>query len=1020
MVDTVNNVKVRVSAENVSGASRDMARWKSNFEKATGGAAASMQRAERQIVASQDRIANALRNTAAVFGVGIGANEIVKAADSYTKLTNGLIAAGASAEDFANVQDRLYSAAQKNGTQAEALAQLYRRAALAGDALGVSQESLLNLTDGVAAALRVEGISAQEARGPLLQLGQALASPIVRAEELNSLMEGVPEIARAAARGFGVSVAEMRTAILDGEVTNKAFFQALQIGLVETEKLAEKIPLTIGNSFTVLGDALARYIGQTDDSLSATERISAAIQALANNLDKIVPVLATLSALIGVKMVSSLGVAAWATIQSSLAVASGTIAQKAYSSSIAESAKSLEAQRLSAQRSSAAVVGLLNAQAVASANTAALTRASADAQNRAIGAAVSSTTGLASSARTAGAALLGAFGGPVGLAITAVAGGLAYMAASSAAASAAAAETERKHQDLTRELNRNEAAVKGLRDESGKLIVGLKQWEVDTAAMTGEQKLLGDATYRAAAAVKAQRLEEANLRRDRARDIFEAKKAERDSARLAAKGASARGIVPLDPNYTPIMTANDLARIESEAAKAIEKQERSLKQAGDNYIRTAQEVADIVNSPLETFVTPTPSLGGGGGSGTSSKVSKDRQAEMRQRLDDERRLAEVRATGNAKAIQDEEDRQRLAELTASYTEAGYENAATLAAEVFGYEVRIRDLAKEREEIEKRREAYIDRTGKLLDRFEDRQNAIADFAREELQHRQEIARLTGDKAGEESARRELMLVEQIARYRSIGMNTADATAAANRRVDEIISAEKRGELRDTFAKSFSEGIRAIAAGDIQSFAANMAGSFAEQALQNLGEKFFDAIFGTSENIQTGTEIGLAQNSVLTPALVAASATMAATLSAAITTAGSAAAAAIGAAMGSAGAVSAFSSLPSFAGGGYTGNAPRSGGLDGKGGFLAMMHPRETVNDLTRGMPSPSSLTGSRGAMEVKQSFTINAQGSILASDIVKEIHRVGAQAISVAVDRSGRNMRKSLPSAMSKLDRYGTP
>lgn len=42
-----------------------------------------------------------------------------------------------------------------------------------------------------------------------------------------------------------------------------------------------------------------------------------------------------------------------------------------------------------------------------------------------------------------------------------------------------------------------------------------------------------------------------------------------------------------------------------------------------------------------------------------------------------------------------------------------------------------------------------------------------------------------------------------------------------------------------------------------------------------------------------------------------------------------------------------SIPQFAGGGYTGNAPRSGGLDGRGGFMAMLHPRETVIDHGRG-------------------------------------------------------------------------
>lgn len=38
---------------------------------------------------------------------------------------------------------------------------------------------------------------------------------------------------------------------------------------------------------------------------------------------------------------------------------------------------------------------------------------------------------------------------------------------------------------------------------------------------------------------------------------------------------------------------------------------------------------------------------------------------------------------------------------------------------------------------------------------------------------------------------------------------------------------------------------------------------------------------------------------------------------------------------------------FDGGGYTGSGIRAGGLDGKGGFMAMLHPNETVIDHTKG-------------------------------------------------------------------------
>jgi hypothetical protein len=52
------------------------------------------------------------------------------------------------------------------------------------------------------------------------------------------------------------------------------------------------------------------------------------------------------------------------------------------------------------------------------------------------------------------------------------------------------------------------------------------------------------------------------------------------------------------------------------------------------------------------------------------------------------------------------------------------------------------------------------------------------------------------------------------------------------------------------------------------------------------------------------------------------------------------------------------VPSFAGGGYTGNGPRSGGLDGQGGFMAMVHPQEQIIDLQRS-PSRTSAGGATG-------------------------------------------------------------
>ena len=64
------------------------------------------------------------------------------------------------------------------------------------------------------------------------------------------------------------------------------------------------------------------------------------------------------------------------------------------------------------------------------------------------------------------------------------------------------------------------------------------------------------------------------------------------------------------------------------------------------------------------------------------------------------------------------------------------------------------------------------------------------------------------------------------------------------------------------------------------------------------------------------------------------------------------------------------MPSFDGGGHTGMGARTGGLDGKGGFLAMMHPRETVTDHTR----PGSSSGGSQLVTVKSDVRVSVDNN----------------------------------------------
>ncbi len=97
------------------------------------------------------------------------------------------------------------------------------------------------------------------------------------------------------------------------------------------------------------------------------------------------------------------------------------------------------------------------------------------------------------------------------------------------------------------------------------------------------------------------------------------------------------------------------------------------------------------------------------------------------------------------------------------------------------------------------------------------------------------------------------------------------------------------------------------------------------------------------------------------------------------------------------------LPSFDGGGDTGNGPRSGGLDGKGGFLAVMHPQETVRDRTTAANQNSS-EGGRTVIEVRLSPELLAQVLQEAAGQSAQITRGMVAPVSRAVDQMAQQQR----------------
>lgn len=366
-----------------------------NFDRSVSGMASSAEQSERRIARSSAGIKQALLGTAATLATGLSGRAIVGLADSYTRFTNQLKLAGLEGRALERTQEALFTSAQKYGVELEGLGTLYGRVSQAGRELGASNEDLLKFTNGVAAAIKVQGAAAPQVAGALLQLSQALGGVNVRAEEYNSINEGARPILVAVANGsdrFKGSVNALRNAVIAGTVSSREFYEAFLAGSGQLEAQATKANLTIAASLTTLNNALGFYIGRSDDALSATERAAAGIALLAENIDKVVPALTVLIGLVGARY---LGVA--------IANTAATIANAdahAFRTAMLRGAAAAEAQ----------MTPFTNA------STAAMLR-----QNAAIAANATRLTGAAGAASRFGAGMLALAGGPIGVAIIAVA-----------------------------------------------------------------------------------------------------------------------------------------------------------------------------------------------------------------------------------------------------------------------------------------------------------------------------------------------------------------------------------------------------------------------------------------------------------------------------------------------------------------------------------------------------------------------------------------------------------------------
>jgi tape measure domain-containing protein len=228
-----------------------------------------------------------LQNLLAPLAASLSVEAVIRYSDAWTEAGNKIAAASSVAGVQARSLDDLKKSANGARTELAEYVDLYSRLLRASSAIHASELQVAQVTDIVAKSLKAGGASAQEQQASLIQLGQALSSGFLQGDELRSLRENAPLLARAIAKEFGVTIGQLKQLGADGKLSSERVFKAILNGGKEIEDAFAKTRSTIHDAFTRINNEFTAYIGTAGQAGGATQALVEALNFLADNFKEV-------------------------------------------------------------------------------------------------------------------------------------------------------------------------------------------------------------------------------------------------------------------------------------------------------------------------------------------------------------------------------------------------------------------------------------------------------------------------------------------------------------------------------------------------------------------------------------------------------------------------------------------------------------------------------------------------------------------------------------------------------------
>ncbi len=361
---------------------------------------------------------------AAVGAVSVGS--ILKAADSYSQMSDRIGLATKSFGEYNAVQDRLLATANRTYRPLEEAQELYIRTADSLRSMGLSADESMDVMDSFSYLLVTNSASVDKASSAIDAYSKALQTGKLDADGWQSILAAMPTVVDTIAEATGKSAEEIRSLGAQGKLSLDILTEGLQKSAAANGLLADSMGVAVRDALTALNNAFTVYVGQLNESTDLTGVLASGISVLADNFGTIAEIAGVAAAGALAVCARSLAASAAGSVLATKAAIEDSMARRAQAATVllaaqadqrkAQTAVFLAEKELAASKTRISGMAVEKQLALQLAEARMVeSRATA-----AVGAAQSAIVGT-------GRTLLGLLGGPAGIAMLAVGAATAFL-----------------------------------------------------------------------------------------------------------------------------------------------------------------------------------------------------------------------------------------------------------------------------------------------------------------------------------------------------------------------------------------------------------------------------------------------------------------------------------------------------------------------------------------------------------------------------------------------------------------